>query len=388
MSKHLWISNLVIFFFAFQCSPVYSQSSSSLQERLFDDIRDHSLDDFTHIQASFILSGANDPDTLQQYLQWYNDLVATIKGFHFDQFDRVSSANKIFNYLRATQLKEYRLESTTLVNIMREKKYNCVSSTILYNLICAEFGWGTEAFETPTHVYTIFPNFGQNIMVENTHPMGFNILGNLQAYSIYLSQFYPENRILKIGLDRLHAHEQSKGRRITNTELLGLLTYNLAYFARQKNEFEKAYNLVLVAQDFNRDSRSNINFEIGLYYAWGQQCFKDKRFHDAFKIFADGYYRYPDNKDFIKNTRASFYYSIKHFWKIKNWHQSSELIGEVLELDVFEQADFKQLQPVIINWAIYLLKHKNKTAAKEAVAYIETLFPSSQYLNEFNKEVE
>ena len=73
----------------------------------------------------------------------------------------------------------YALESTTLADIARNKEYNCVAATILYNIICEDFSWSCEAFETPTHVYTIFNNFRENLIVENTSVMGFDILKNI-----------------------------------------------------------------------------------------------------------------------------------------------------------------------------------------------------------------
>ena len=42
-------------------------------------------------------------------------------------------------------------------------------------------------------------------------------------------------------------HENSNGRVINNTELLGLLAYNQAYFAMKREDYEEAYRMVLVA---------------------------------------------------------------------------------------------------------------------------------------------
>jgi tetratricopeptide (TPR) repeat protein len=320
------------------------------EQQLQKDIEDTRLDDFSKIEAAFILSGVVRPDSLKYYVSWYNALVDKIKGFPFDRFDRVEAANQVFSYLHTTWLKQYKRESTDLLAIVRKQEYNCVAATILYNLICEDLGWITEAFETPTHVYTIFSNFTQQIAVENTNPMGFNVMRNLHEYSQYLARYYPEKEIYRIGLDRLYAYENSKGRLINNTELLGLLAYNRAYFARKDGRYARAYELVLLAQCFNVDSRSNVSFEQNLYYIWGKQLFDNQRYREAFSVFADALYRYPDNHDFLQNTRATFFLSLNQYWHDHLWVETTQLINEFILLDVMTEEDCTQLNRLLDQW--------------------------------------
>jgi hypothetical protein len=328
------------------------------RKSLEEDISDGYLDDYSKIEAAFILSGVTHPDSLPRYLNWYHQLLGKIKTIPFEFDDPVGSAQTVFLYLHSAWLKTYALESTTLADIVRNKEYNCVAATILYNIVCEDFSWSCEAFETPTHVYTIFNNFRENLIVENTSVMGFDILKNLKAYSKYLAQYYPKSEVLRIGLDRLYYHENSKGRVITNTELLGLLAYNRAYLAKKNNDYNAAYEYVLLAQQFNRDSRSNVNFEVGLYYTWGKQLFSKKDFMAAFTVFADGFYRYPDNEDFLKNTFTSFYRSLQNNWYRKDWKESARLIEEMIILDILQKEDHQNIKNILMNWQHYF-KVKN-----------------------------
>ena len=328
------------------------------------DITDGYLDDFSKIEAAFILSGAVE-DSMEYYLDWYTKLQKTIREFNLEFNEPAETARIIFTYLHSQWLKTYAKESTTLIDIVRNKEYNCVSATILYNILCEDLTLTCSAFETPTHVYSIFNDFSNEIIIENTNDMGFNIMSNLSAYSSYLARFYPESDVLKIGLDRLYYHENSKGRPINNTELLGLLAYNRAYFAREKKDFKTAYNFVLLAQLFNEDSRSNYNFEIGLYYDWGHELYKQNNFADAFEVFADGYYRFPKNKDFSKNTIVMLYNSLNDNWKTKNWPQSRQLIEEVIELDILKTNDQKLVEGLLQNWKQYFNSIFDKELARD-----------------------
>lgn len=201
--------------------------------------------------------------------------------------------------------------------------------------------------------------------------MGFDIMKNLKAYSKYLAQYYPKNEVLRIGLDRLYLHENSQGRIITNTELLGLLAYNRAYLAKKNKNYKASYEYVLLAQQFNRDSRSNVNFEIGLYYTWGRQLYSRNDYIAAFSVFADGYYRYPDNEDFLNNTLTSFYKSLQRSWQIKDWPLTERLIEEMMILDILKAKDHRTLSQILKNWQMYFKRKNDEQSSNQANHFLE-----------------
>lgn len=350
---------------------IYTHQVFPQKPTLEEDISDGYLDDYSKVEAAFILSGITDPDSLQKHLDWYNQLLEKIKSFALDYNKPFASAQTVFIYLHNSWLKTYALESTTMADIVSVKEFNCVAATILYNLICEDMHWDCEAFETPTHVYTILKNFRQKIIVENTNNMGFDIMKNLKAYSKYLAKFYPQSEALHIGLDRLYYHENKNGRVINNTELLGLLAYNRAYLARKNKDYKSAYDYVLLAQLFNCDSRSNVSFEIGLYYDWGIKLFNNKKFSDAFTVFADGYYRYPKNEDFRKNTLASFFNTLNLNWKKKNWDNTAKLIDEIQVLKILGDSDKSHLTDILNNWLNYFITKQDKKSQAEVKKYLE-----------------
>ncbi len=352
---------------------IFLLTDSVLAQRvsLEEDIADGYLDDYSKIEAAFILSGVTHPDSLPRYLNWYEQILAKIESFSFDNNDPIGSAQTVFIYLHNSWLDTYAKESTTLADITRNKEYNCVAATILYNLICEDLQWTCDAFETPTHVYTILKNFRQKVIVENTNHMGFNIMKNLKAYSKYLARYYPQSDVLRIGLDRLYYHENKKGRVINNTELLGLLAYNRAYLARKNKDYKSAYDYVLLAQLFNSDSRSNVHFEVGLYYDWGKQLYTNKNFMQAFAVFADGFYRYPENEDFRRNTFASFFNALNSNWRKKDWHESARIIDEMIDLEILEEKDNNHIKRNLSNWLRYFNNKKNRKYFSEVKNYME-----------------
>ena len=342
---------LKIFIFFFIITPSFSQI---LSEKLWQDISNSEINEFSRIEAAFIISGADSNSQLEQGLKWFNELAFDIQTKNLIGYDRITSAEKLFLYLHTSWLKNYKLKATTLFDILERKEYNCVSATVLYNLLCDEVGLSTEAFETPTHVYTIFTDIAHQVVVENTTSMGFNIMKNLQRYSQYLLQYYPKNEALKIGLDRLYAHEYANGRIINNTELLGLICYNLAIFNSEEINYEKAYDYVALAQLFNADSRSNRKFEISLYYRWGSELFKTKKFYDAFEVTADAYYRYPSNDDFRRNCQNAFINALKQLWLDKDWERTETVILEMNDLNILTKKESVLQKNVLEDWIKFL----------------------------------
>ncbi len=363
-------------------------SGSSLQDSLANDIEDGRLNHFSLIEAAFIISGATTPQELDENIWWFKSIRDDIRDKQIiDDFEKVASAEKLFLYLHTTWLEEYQEEATTLLDIRMNRKFNCVSATILYNLTCDEFGLNTMAFETPTHVYTIFTNFTENIMVENTTSIGFNIIQNLDNYSRYMARYYPGNQMYRIGLHRLYAYENSKGRRITNLELLGLISYNQAYFSTKEKRYAEAYEFVLLAQSFNHDSRSNQRFEINLYYQWGNQLHRQLKHNQSFTVFADAVYRYPDNKDFINNCLVSFFSALQQLWADKDWKETRRLVNEIKELEILNDSAMNDLAKIMLNWTHHFYLSRQKENGEDAIDLQNKMGIKSKKLKQLEKAI-
>jgi len=69
---------------------------------LEDDIADGYLDEYSKIEAGFILSGITDPDSLTRYVEWYNNLLEKVETFPFEFNDPVGSARTVFMYLHSS----------------------------------------------------------------------------------------------------------------------------------------------------------------------------------------------------------------------------------------------------------------------------------------------
>jgi hypothetical protein len=107
-------------------------------------------------------------------------------------FDRISSAVRavnssgefpasdrekaefILNYMHKNILKSYSLYQTRVDVIFSNGRFNCVSSAVLYMILCKSAGINTSGVVTKEHAFIIVHAGGQNYDVETTNPYGFD----------------------------------------------------------------------------------------------------------------------------------------------------------------------------------------------------------------------
>ena len=71
-------------------------------------------------------------------------------------------------------LRGYRAEATTLFDILDRGAFNCVSSALLYLLLCRELGLACDGIQTSDHAFCVVRAGGRDIDVETTNPEGFD----------------------------------------------------------------------------------------------------------------------------------------------------------------------------------------------------------------------
>ena len=91
-----------------------------------------------------------------------------------------------------------------------------------------------------------------------------------------------------------------------------------------------------------------------LYYRWGGELFKAKKFYDAFEVTADGYYRYPDNDDFKRNCQNAFINALKQLWFDKDWEKTEAVILEINDLKILTDRESDIQKSVLTDWINFL----------------------------------
>jgi len=83
-------------------------------------------------------------------------------------------AEFILNYMHKNVLKSYSLYQTRLDTLLSNGRFNCVSSAVLYVILCKSAGIDTSGVMTKDHAFVIVHTGGQDIDVETTNTFGFD----------------------------------------------------------------------------------------------------------------------------------------------------------------------------------------------------------------------
>jgi hypothetical protein len=89
-------------------------------------------------------------------------------------FSEKEKADFILNYMHKNILKNYHLYQTRLDTLLSNGGYNCVSSAVLYIILCKSAGLNTSGVMTKDHAFAMVHINGQNFDVETTNRYGFD----------------------------------------------------------------------------------------------------------------------------------------------------------------------------------------------------------------------
>ncbi len=184
------------------------------------------------LEKSALLASGVDEETLSNYLSVISNFEASIK---VDKPVAESLLSReIFLQMHKKILKTYDESETTLEAVIGSGRYNCLSSTLMYNSLLEDFGIKGSGVILPSHAYTMLEIGGREIDVENTSPYGYDIGTNMEAQ---------ENFKKLTGFSYSHDPEITEvvGKR-------GLLAYtyaNMSYFDFKKGNIYESFQNAL-----------------------------------------------------------------------------------------------------------------------------------------------
>jgi len=89
-------------------------------------------------------------------------------------FSEKEKAEFILSYMHKNMLKNYSTYQTRVDTLFSNGRYNCVSSAVLYVILCKSAGLNTSGVMTKDHAFAMVHINGQDIDVETTNAYGFD----------------------------------------------------------------------------------------------------------------------------------------------------------------------------------------------------------------------
>ncbi|MEC9072573.1 MAG: hypothetical protein VX938_09355 [Myxococcota bacterium] len=244
--------------------PLPSSDLTALEQMLVEDFRDNGrLDRVTLAQASLVVSGATDMDALRLWQGRYEE----IRGLVAERLARDSlpteeaQARTVFQVLHDTVFTVYSTTQSSVLTLLEDGSYNCVSGTLLFNSLLEDLSIRTAAVDLPTHTFSVIWVDGKRVEVETTHPMGFEPFRTEAEYQAFL-----RSRGLRVGVDSsdpVLVKRTATQTTVHNRVLLSYVYTNRAAVAADMDHMQEAWRnyrraAALVPEEakhvFNRDA--------------------------------------------------------------------------------------------------------------------------------------
>ncbi len=196
----------------------YEGPLSALEVRLFDDAIDSEWDHHSLIEAALIAGGVHDSQRLLEATTRFDELAKKAAVSVEAGAAEEVRAKQLFDFMhREILINGYELECTDLATTLEHGKFNCVSSTVLFNCLAARFGLEAVGIELPGHAMSRLHLAGKNVDVETTCPAWFSLQHDPKRRAALIAK--------TIGVD-LQAPGACPGREVSSVELVAMIYYN------------------------------------------------------------------------------------------------------------------------------------------------------------------
>jgi hypothetical protein len=223
------------------CPALFAQTSTGSQfPRLEPDpraleysrrgARGYSWEDLAEI--SLWASGGNTSPYLEQ-IRAAADAIRRAQGFPATD---LAKGEFILEYMHRNILTSYSLYQSGLDTLLATGRYNCVSSAVLYMVLCKSAGLDVSGVITRDHAFALVHSGAENIDVETTNPYGFDP-GNRR-------EFHDEFGRLT-GFAYVPARNYRDRQTISPIELISLILSNRISELEMRNRFSEAIPLAV-----------------------------------------------------------------------------------------------------------------------------------------------
>jgi tetratricopeptide (TPR) repeat protein len=220
-----------------------ASADPTIGDKLAENVRKNDLGEFDLVDAALIASGFESSPALKSARSRFEGIVAPI----VDRLKSVKDPREKGRLLLATLHQkgglfgEYDARATTLDDVLERRRYNCVSSAVVYNLLAERLELKASAQLLPTHARTML-ELKKRLIVETTSPDGYDPDPKLEA-----------TILAQVGgslTDGGRALVPDRGSIVSTLVLIGTIYVNRASIVQESGDLEGAEKLFARGEAF------------------------------------------------------------------------------------------------------------------------------------------
>ena len=294
----------------------FDAPSCRLEERLFADVADGRLDEFSPLGAALVAGGVEDVDCLHRYEQQAAALADQLRRSGKLADTPRQQVEAVFEFLHERVLcGGYDLAYTDLRRVLDDGRFNCVSATVLFNYLAGELGLDCRALEMPGHAMSRVVLPDGPLDVENTYPRWFCCKDD------------PERRSAAAAptIGAAAKADRSKAREVSPIQLAAMIYYNRGVDLLAEKRFADAARAnakALRLDPANATARQNLLATIN---NWSIELGNSQHFAEAVDLLRQGLAMDAKFEAFAQN-----YVHVHHQWVDHLCRQGR--FGEAIEI--------------------------------------------------------
>lgn len=211
-------------------------SQTALEDTLLADAADGRLDRFTLFEAALIAGGACDRESLEPYQRRLDNLATDYETRHpsssfsssGDSKRRDEGARALLVFLHERVFSHYDASSSDVRQTLDEGVYNCVSATVLYQVLGRRFDLPIVPIASPAHVRCRLLD-GEPLDVETTCADWFAVV-----------ERYPDPADRAALVSRASGQPAYPQRVLTDVQLIGKIYYNRGVALIERQQYHRA----------------------------------------------------------------------------------------------------------------------------------------------------
>ena len=320
-----------------------------LEQRLFADAADGRLDEFSLFEAALVASGVDGVEALQSYERQLDGLVRRLRASGTVKGPPRQQAQAVFEFMHRRILRSgYRLNCTDLRAVVDEGRFNCVSASVLFNVLAGRFGLEACGLEVPGHAMSCLILPDGKLEVETTCPRWFQLTHNPQEQAEAVRR--------ALGRGRGEPPLPGECREVSGVELVATIYYNRGVDLLAAKQFADALSANAKALRLDPKSETSWGNLLAVLNNWAIYLSSSGHYAQAIQLLQQGLQLEPDYKTFLINYAYVHRQWVGHL-RARGRLEEAQTIAQRARTDPFLAGDDPLLAPVSAQDDIYRAQH-------------------------------
>jgi tetratricopeptide (TPR) repeat protein len=308
------------------------------EQALLDDAKDGKWDNYSLFRAALIAEGVRDLNQIQRYENRINSVLTHVASNlqNEGKSDAAAVTKELFNGLHSELLtKPYDIDCTSLSQVFETGHFNCVSATVLFNVLSEKAGLDVCALEMPGHALSRVKYDGQSMNLETTAPNWFSLQNEESRRQATLYRVakpvFAENHP-EVANAAVPSFDAAKTvREITPVQLIATIYYNKGVDCLNKKMYAEAIAANVKALHLDPNSETAWGNLLAAINNWAIEMTIDaKRYDLAATLLDQGMFLDKNYEKFHANQLHTYY----------NWIRDLALEGRIADAQtVYSIAD-------------------------------------------------